>query len=181
MLEAGRIRRRGAGRKPITVHDPHLLVALDRLIEPDTRGDPESPLRWVCKSTRALAAELGRQRHPISHVKVAQLLHDQHYSLQSTRKTEEGADHPDRDAQFRHINASVKKALAAGLPVMSVDTKKKELVGNYANAGQQWRPAKQAPPRAGPRLPESRGAARVSLRHLRRGAQRGLRQRGDGP
>src|SRR6266700_6148272 len=144
-LEAGRIRRRGAGRKPITVHDPHLLVALDGLIEPDTRGDPESPLRWVCKSTRALAAELGRQRHPISHVKVAQLLHDQHYSLQSPRKTVEGADHPDRDAQFRHINASVKRALAAGLPVLSVDTKKKELVGNYANAGQQWRPAKQAP------------------------------------
>src|SRR5713226_8512141 len=144
LLEAGRIRRRGAGRKPITVHDPQLLVALDSLIEPDTRGDPESPLRWVCKSTRTLAAELRRQRHPISHVKVAQLLHDQHYSLQSPRKTEEGTDHPDRDAQFRHINASVKRALAAGHPVVSVDTKKKELVGNYANAGQQWRPAKQA-------------------------------------
>ena len=144
LLEAGRIRRRGAGRKRITVHDPHLLAALDALIEPDTRGDPESPLRWVCKSTRALAAELGRQGHPISHVKVAQLLHDQHYSLQSPRKTEEGTDHPDRDAQFRHINTRVKQALAAGLPVLSVDTKKKELVGNYANAGQQWRPAKQA-------------------------------------
>ena len=144
VLEAGRIRRRGAGRKPITVHDPHLLVALDGLIEPDTRGDPESPLRWVCKSTRALAAELARQHHPISHVKVAQLLHAQHYSLQSPRKTEEGTDHPDRDAQFRHINSSVKRALAARLPVLSVDTKKKELVGNYANAGQQWRPAKQA-------------------------------------
>jgi hypothetical protein len=143
-LQAGRIRRPGAGRKPMTVHDPQLLVALDRLIEPDTRGDPESPLRWVCKSTRALAAELGRQRHPISHVKVAQLLHAQHYSLQSPRKTEEGTDHPDRDAQFRHINTSVTRALAAGLPVLSVDTKKKELVGNYANAGQQWRPAKQA-------------------------------------
>jgi len=144
VLEAGRIRRRGAGRKPITVHDPQLLVALDSLIEPDTRGDPESPLRWVCKSTRTLAAELRRQRHPISHVKVAQLLHDQHYSLQSPRKSEEGTDHPDRDAQFRHINTSVKRALAAGLPVLSVDTKKKELVGNYANGGQQWRPAKQA-------------------------------------
>jgi len=102
-------------------------------------------LRWVCKSTRVLAAELRRQRHPISHVKVAQLLHQQEYSLQGTRKTEEGADHPDRDAQFRHINASVKTALAAGLPVLSVDTKKKELVGNYANAGRQWRPARQAP------------------------------------
>jgi hypothetical protein len=118
---------------------------LDRLIEPDTLGDPESPLRWVCKSTRMLAAELGRQRHPISHVKLAHLLHQQHYSLQGTRKTEEGADHPDRDAQFRHINASVKRALAAGLPVLSVDTKKKELVGNYANAGRQWRLVRQAP------------------------------------
>jgi len=143
-LEPGRIRCRGAGRKPITARDPRMLAALDRLIEPDTRGDPESPLRWVCKSTRALAAELARRRHPISHVKVAQLLHDQHYSLQGTRKTEEGADHPDRDAQFRHINATVKKALATGIPVISVDTKKKELVGNYANAGRQWRRAKQA-------------------------------------
>jgi hypothetical protein len=143
-LEAGRVRRRGAGRKPLTVHDPHLLIALDRLVEPDTLGDPQSPLRWVCKSTRVLAAELGRQRHPISHVKLAQLLHQQHYSLQGTRKTEEGADHPDRDAQFRHINASVKKALAARIPVLSVDTKKKELVGNYANAGRQWRPVRHA-------------------------------------
>jgi hypothetical protein len=145
VLEAGRVRRRGAGRKPITVRDPALVGALDRLIEPDTLGDPESPLRWVCKSTRVLAAELRRQGHPISHVTVAQLLQQQHYSLQGTRKTEEGADHPDRDAQFRHINATVKTALTAGLPVLSVDTKKKELVGNYANAGRQWRPARQAP------------------------------------
>src|SRR3990172_6427041 len=145
VLEAGRGRRRGAGRKPLTARDPQLVAALDRLIEPDTRGDPDSPLRWVCKSTRVLAAELGRQLHPISHVKLAQLLHAQHYSLQGTRKTEEGADHPDRDAQFRHINARVKQALAAGLPVLSVDTKKKELVGNYANAGRQWRPVRQAP------------------------------------
>src|SRR5262245_29853601 len=144
-LEAGRVRRRGAGRKPVTVHDPQLVVALDRLIEPDTLGDPESPLRWVCKSTRVLAVELRRQRHRVSHVTVAHLLHQQHYSLQGTRKTEEGADHPDRDAQFRHINTGVKKALAAGIPVLSVDTKKKELVGNYANAGRQWRPGRQAP------------------------------------
>jgi hypothetical protein len=141
----GRLRRPGAGRKAITARDPQLLAALDRLIEPDTRGDPASPLRWVCKSTRTLAAALTRQRHPISYVKVAQLLHAQHYSLQGTRKTEEGADHPDRDAQFRHINATVEQALAAGIPVISVDTKKKELVGNYANAGRQWRQAKRAP------------------------------------
>ena len=142
----GRIRRVGAGRRKITVRDPRLLAALERLIDPETRGDPESPLRWICKSTRALAAQLSRQRHPISHVKVAELLHAQDYSLQSNRKTEEGNDHPDRDAQFRHINAAVKKALAAGIPVISVDTKKKELVGTYDNRGQQWRPAKQPVP-----------------------------------
>jgi hypothetical protein len=118
----GRIRRVGAGRRPITTRDPRLLAALDRLIDPDTRGDPESPLRWICKSTRTLAAELSKQHHPISHVKLAALLHEQDYSLQRNRKTEEGDDHPDRDAQFRHINAAVKKALAAGIPVISVDT-----------------------------------------------------------
>ena len=141
--DPGRIRRGGAGRKTLSVHDPRLLSALDRLIDPDTRGDPESPLRWICKSTRALATQLTRQRHPISHVKVAQLLHAQHFSLQGTRKTEEGDDHPDRDAQFRHINAAVKRALAARDPMISVDTKKKELLGNYANGGQQWRPTKR--------------------------------------
>ena len=139
----GRIRRPGGGRKKITVSDPALLAALEPLIESGTRGDPESPLRWICKSTRTLAAQLTKQNHPISYVKVAQLLHDQNYSLQSNRKTEEGEDHPDRDAQFRHINTCVKNTLAAGMPVISVDTKKKELVGNYDNAGQQWLSAKQ--------------------------------------
>src|SRR6266571_4111498 len=140
---AGRIRRPGAGRKNLTVSDPALLAALDGLIDGGTRGDPESPLRWICKSTRTLAAELCRQHHPISYVRVAQLLHDQHYGLQSNRKLEEGEDHPDRDAQFRHINNGVKRALGAGRPVISVDTKKQVLVGNYANAGQQWLAAKQ--------------------------------------
>lgn len=139
----GRIRRPGAGRKSIVERDPKLLALLDRLIEPETRGDPESPLRWICKSTRNLAGQLTRHRHPVSHEKVAQLLRDQNYSLQSNRKTEEGADHPDRDAQFRHINAQVKRALAAGMPVISVDTKKKELLGNYDNGGKQWLPAKK--------------------------------------
>jgi hypothetical protein len=138
-----RIRRPGAGRKSLTVSDPGLVSALDELIEGGTRGDPESALRWVCKSTRTLAAELTEQRHPVSYVRVAQLLHAQNYSLQSNRKLEEGEDHPDRDAQFRHINQSVKRALAAAWPVISVDTKKKELVGNYANAGQQWLPSRQ--------------------------------------
>src|ERR1700674_5857899 len=98
----GRIRRLGAGRKNIVERDPKILVSLERLIEPGTRGDPESPLRWICKSTRNLAAQLTRQKHSVSHEKVAQLLRDQNYSLQSNRKTEEGADHPDRDVQFRH-------------------------------------------------------------------------------
>lgn len=142
-LLAGRIRQPGGGRKNLTVSDPALLAALDDLIEGGTRGDPESPLRWICKSTRTLAAELCQQHHPISYVRVGQLLHEQNYSLQSNRKVEEGDDHPDRDAQFRHINNCVKRALAAGSPVISVDTKKKELVGNYANAGQQWLPAKE--------------------------------------
>lgn len=139
----GRIRRSGAGRKNIVERDPKLLASLERLIEPGTRGDPESPLRWICKSTRNLAAQLTGQKHPVSHEKVAQLLRDQNYSLQSNRKSEEGADHPDRDAQFRHINAQVKRALATGMPVISVDTKKKELLGNYDNGGKQWLPAKK--------------------------------------
>lgn len=142
-LPEGRIRRAGAGRKPITERDPGLLSALDRLIEPGTRGDPESPLQWICKSTRTLAGELAQERHPICAVKVGQLLHDQHFSLQSNRKTEEGANHPDRDVQFRHINEQVKIALREGIPVISVDTKKKELIGNYVNAGRQWRTAKE--------------------------------------
>ena len=142
-LERGRIRRPGAGRKPVSVSDPGVLLALDRLIEPDTRGDPESPLRWVCKSTRTLATMLAHEHHRISHVTLAELLHAQGYSLQSNRKTEEGGDHPDRDAQFRHIAGAVKRALVAQVPVISVDTKKKELIGNYVNAGRQWRRTRQ--------------------------------------
>jgi DNA-binding transcriptional regulator GbsR (MarR family) len=137
----GRVRRPGAGRKSIVESDPDLVQTLEGLIDEQTRGDPESALRWICKSTRAIAEELAKQDHPISHVKVAQILHDLDYSLQSNRKTEEGADHPDRDAQFRHINRTVKRYLRQGLPVISVDTKKKELIGNYLNAGQQWRPS----------------------------------------
>jgi len=140
---AGRIRRPGAGRKSITQSDPRLVQTLEALIDDQTRGDPESALRWICKSTRAIARELGKQKHPASHMKVAQILHDLDYSLQSNRKTEESADHPDRDAQFRHINATVKQCLRQGIPVISVDTKKKELVGNYDNRGQQWLRAKQ--------------------------------------
>lgn len=136
----GRIRRPGAGRKSLTVSDPQLVVVLEEMIEGVTRGDPESVLRWTCKSTRTIAKELGRQKHPASHAKVAQILQSLGYSLQSNRKTQEGTDHPDRDAQFKHIAAAAKKFLAQGLPVISVDTKKKELLGNYANVGQHWRP-----------------------------------------
>jgi hypothetical protein len=141
-IPEGRIRRRGAGRKRITTTDPNLSSFLEQLIEPETRGDPESPLRWICKSTRALATQMTRQKHAISYVKVGQLLRDQGFSLQSNRKLEEGGNHPDRDAQFRYINTQVKRALASGMPVISVDTKKKELIGNYINKGQQWRPTK---------------------------------------
>jgi hypothetical protein len=149
----GRVRRPGAGRKSITQSDPRLVQTLEALIDEQTRGDPESALRWICKSTRSLAGELGEQDHPVSHMKVAQILHDLNYSLQSNRKTEEGVDHPDRDAQFRHINVTVKRCLGQGIPVISVDTKKKELIGNYDNAGQQWRPAKQPIPVQGHDFP----------------------------
>ncbi len=142
-ITPGRIRREGAGRKRVTLSDPKISDALTNLIEPETRGDPESPLRWTCKSTRVIARQLSKSDHPVSHTKVAQLLHEQNYSLQSNRKTEEGDDHPDRDAQFRYINKLVKRAMRAKDPVISVDTKKKELLGNYANTGQQWLPAKQ--------------------------------------
>ncbi len=143
-IASGRIRRPGAGRHKLSVRNPALLPALETLVEPLTRGDPQSPLRWTCKSTRTLAAELTRQNHPVSHVKVSQFLRDMDYSLQGNRKTEEGADHPDRDAQFRYINERVRRAMTAGRPVISVDTKKKELIGNYENKGRQWRKSKSA-------------------------------------
>lgn len=146
VLAQGRVRRSGAGRKSIAISDPQLLAALDGMIEGGTRGDPESPLRWICKSTRAIARALQGQNHPVSHVKVAQILHDQHYSLRSNRKAEEGADHPGRDAQFRSISAQVKQCLQLAIPVISVDTKKKELIGNCENKGQQWPPAQHPTP-----------------------------------
>lgn len=141
-LAPGRVRRPGAGRPSLLAQDPDLPGALEGLVEPLARGDPESPLRWTAKSTRTLAAELTARRHPVSHEKVAQFLRQLDYSLQGNRKTEEGDDHPDRDAQFQYINDQVRRALAARRPVISVDTKKKELVGNYHNAGRQWRTAK---------------------------------------
>ena len=141
-LPAGRVRRAGGGRPALVDQDPDLPRRLEALVEPVTRGDPESPLRWTLKSTRTLAAALAAQRHPISHEKVAQLLRALGYSLQGNRKAQEGADHPDRDAQFRYINTQVRRALAQQWPVISVDTKKKEILGDYRNAGRQWRPSK---------------------------------------
>lgn len=143
-LSPDRIRQKGAGRRQLTSLDSGLASALDALVEPLACGDPESPLRWTCKSTRTLARQLTKQNHPVSHVKVAQLLRESNYSLQSNRKTEEGGDHPDRDAQFRQINRTVKCALKAEEPVISVDTKKKELIGNYQNEGRQWRKTRTA-------------------------------------
>src|SRR5512133_4249576 len=126
----GRIRRRGGGPKRRTTTDPGLLAALDALVEPDTRGDPDSPLRWTCKSTRQLAEALTAQGHPVSDDTVGRLLREQGYRLQRTLKTLEGAQHADRDAQFRYLNEQARAHLGAGQPVVSVDTKKKELVGS---------------------------------------------------
>jgi transposase len=136
----GRARRPGAGRKPLAETDPGLREALDALVEPVTRGDPMSRLRWTAKSTRNLAEELGRVGHEVSHDSVGRLLHEAGYSLQSNAKTIEGRQHPDRDAQFRYINDRVTAHVADGAPVISVDAKKKELIGEYANKGRDWRP-----------------------------------------
>jgi hypothetical protein len=135
-----RIRQPGGGRKKTLEKDRSLIVDLERLVEPTTRGDPESPLRWTCKSVRQLARELQRQRHQVSHQLVSELLHDLDYSLQANRKTIEGARHPDRNAQFEHINHRVREFLRVGDPVISVDTKKKELVGNFKNSGRELHP-----------------------------------------
>ena len=137
---AGRIRRSGGGRKHLEETDPGLWDALDALIDPVTRGDPESPLRWTCKSTRRLAKELCRQGHPISDRTVAALLIEMGYSLQANRKTREGSSHPDRNAQFEYLNAQVRRLQKRGQPVISVDTKKKELLGDFKNTGQEWQP-----------------------------------------
>jgi hypothetical protein len=137
-LEEARIRRRGAGRKRTVDKDSSLLEDLDRLVDPVTRGDPESPLRWTCKSVRRLAEELQQEGHAVSYQTVAELLHALDYSLQANQKTLEGSQHADRDEQFEHINRKAHRYLKQGQPVISVDTKKKELVGDFKNAGQEW-------------------------------------------
>jgi Rhodopirellula transposase DDE domain len=139
----GRVRRAGGGRKPLTATDPALLAALLALVEPTRRGDPCSPLCWTTLSTRKLAAELSSAGHPVGPDTVSRLLREQGFSLQANAKTLEGGRHPDRDAQFCYLNEQAQAHLSTGDPVISVDTKKKELVGQYKNGGVEWRPAGQ--------------------------------------
>ncbi len=136
-----RVRRPGGGRKKLEEHDPKLQAALDALIDPVTRGDPMSPLRWTCKSTRRLAEELTDDGHQVGPTKVRSMLAAMGYSLQSMRKTREGTQHPDRNAQFEYINRKAGEFQKAGQPVVSVDTKKKELIGDFKNGGREWQPA----------------------------------------
>ena len=142
-LAPGRVRRPGAGRKRVEELDPQVLTELESLIDPTARGDPMSPLRWTSKSTRHLAEALGGRGYPVSHQTVTELLRVLDYSLQGTTKTLEGAQHPDRDAQFEYINRTTKRYLRQGWPVISVDTKKKELVGPFKRSGREWRPKGQ--------------------------------------
>jgi hypothetical protein len=137
-IAAGRVRRAGGGRKKLSQTDPELAAALDALLDPDSRGDPMSPLRWTCKSTGQLALALTRGGHPVSAVTVGAMLHEAGFSLQANRKTQEGAQHPDRDAQFRYLNERAREFRDRGLPVISVDAKKKELVGEFKNGGREW-------------------------------------------
>jgi hypothetical protein len=143
LLSPDRVRRPGAGRKRLTQADPGLAGALEALVDPSARGDPMSPLRWTCKSVRQLAKTLSGAGHRVSPQGVSELLHQAGYSLQANAKKLEGCHHADRDAQFAYLNQEVKRFLAAGWPVVSVDTKKKELVGRYKNGGREWRPAGQ--------------------------------------
>jgi len=139
-LEASKVRRPGGGRKPLRDTEPRLATDLDSLVEPVTRGDPDSPLRWTCKSLRVLAKQLQAMGHAISYPTVGTLLHQAGYSLQANRKAKEGAQHPDRNAQFEYIDRAIRRQQSAGQPVISVDTKKKELVGDFKNPGREWRP-----------------------------------------
>lgn len=139
-ISVDRIRKPGGGRKRVTEKNPELKTELEKLVEPVTRGDPESPLRWTCKSTRRLSDELKARGHDVSHQKVAELLTDLGYSLQANQKTMEGDSHPDRNGQFEYINSKAENFLSSGDPVISVDTKKKELVGPFKNAGRELRP-----------------------------------------
>ena len=138
--QGNRIRKEGGGRKKITTKFPKILIDIESLVEPVTRGDPESPLRWTCKSTRKLAEELSKKKYTVTQRTICNLLEDLGYSLQSNRKTHEGSKHPDRNAQFEFIYKKIKRFQKKGYPIISVDTKKKELLGNFKNAGKEFRP-----------------------------------------
>jgi len=176
---AARIRRHGGGRTRLVRQDPTLLTDLEALVDPVTRGDPESPLRWTSKSLVKLAGALRERGHRISGRVVGDLLRGLDYSLQGTRKTLEGANHPDRDAQFEHINAQAQAFQAQGQPVISVDAKKKELVGAFKNDGREWQRAQPWTPRSSerPRLPQPGPGTRHPLWRVRSGPQRGLGER----
>jgi hypothetical protein len=142
-LDSSKVRRAGGGRRSLVASDSRLATDLDSLVEPTTRGDPESPLRWTCKSVRVLAEQLQAMGHSISYPTVGALLHQAGYSLQANQKAKEGKQHPDRNAQFEYIYREIRRQQSSGQPVISVDTKKKELVGNFKNGGQEWRPKGQ--------------------------------------
>lgn len=172
-----RVRRPGAGRWKLTKIQEGIAEALDALVEPTARGDPQSPLRWTCKSLRHLAGALREQGFQISHQTVADLLHEADYSLQANRKTLEGNNHPDRDAQFNYINQKVKSFQRRGQPVISIDTKKKELIGNFRNGGREWRPqGKPIPVKVHDFKDQELGKGN-SLRRVRHDAQRSLGER----
>jgi transposase len=153
-LETGRVHKQGAGRPTLVSKDPQIIDDLKLIVEETTRGDPETPRLWTCKSTTTIAKELQKRGHSIGRESVANLLHNMGYTLQSNKKTLEGNDHPDRDEQFNYINNLIKDFSASGDPVVSVDTKKKELVGNYYNKGQQWLPKKNPIPVLGHDFPD---------------------------
>jgi hypothetical protein len=176
-----RIRRPGGGRKRATQADPQLAQALERLVDPATRGDPQSPLKWTCKSTTQLARELTRQGHPASARTVGRLLRAAGYSLQSNRKTKEGANHPDRNAQFEYISQTVKAFQRRGQPVISVDTKKKELVGNFKNGGREWQLRGEPTEVVVHDFLDKTLGESDSLRRVRRDAEPGLGERGNRP
>src|SRR3984893_16893571 len=174
----GRIRKRGGGRKPKIVHDPTLLKDLKTLVEPATRGDPMKSLLWTSRSLRKLSKELANKGHEVSHTVVGELLQKAGYSLQANRKTREGNQHMDRDAQFQYINARAASFLKDGQPVVSVDTKKKELVGNFKNAGREWRP-QDSPEDVNVHDFIDQIETRGALRRLRYSQQHRLGQRGN--
>jgi hypothetical protein len=176
-LAPGRVRRAGGGRNSLTKTDPRLLDDLNALVEPDARGDPMSSLRWTCKSLRRLAAELNKLGHQISHTVVGELLKAQKFSLQANRKTREGADNPDRDAQFGFINEAVTTAMAQNQPVISVDTKKKGPGWGFQEPRARMAAARRARGRARARLSDQGAGTRRALWNLRSGRQHGLGER----